>query len=429
MSTRPDRRGAGSGRSTAARPCTASLLSPRTSGGPSCRPERWRRGDRGFSLVEVLVALVLAAVGCVVIYQVLSMAEQRKRSTTGGGDAQVQGNLALLALERDIASAGWGLSNLPPGAFGCPLSVGGTAVPLFNVWATDGGADANGLPLPDTLTVIAGNSPLMTNVVTYTSLSGGQLAIATGPIGFRLNVNGKTDYALVADGLSPGKCVLTRVIGTTAMSAAGAAGSATANPGITTADLTSAGLAATGSVANLGDVPRIVRWSIADNGQLVSQLLQPGGVAGTTTPVADGIVNLQVQFGFDANANGRIDDATEWFNPNDPGFLPATQPALYARVMAVRVAVLSRSAQYEKGGVYFADGAARTATATTDRATIADTNRPAIPWTGAAFHIGTAASVSATEVSPADPGNPDDWRNYRYRVYATGLVPLNNVWK
>ncbi len=382
-----------------------------------------RRGQRGFTLVELLVGMVLAAVGCVVVYQVLAISEQRRRSTTGGGDAQVQGNLGLLSLERDIASSGWGLTGLPTAAMGCPLTVAGQVVPLFNVWAIDGGLDADGLPLPDTLTVIAGNSPLMSNVLAYSALAAGTMAIATGPVGFRLNVNGKTDFALLADGLGPGRCAVSKLLATTPTGG-------TSPPGITVADVSASGIAGTGALANLGDAPRIVRWSIADTGQLVSQQLTPGAVAAPApVAVADGIVNLQVQFGFDANANGRIDEATEWFNPGDAGFLPAQgSPALYSRVMGVRVAMLARSGQYEKGGVYFAPGAGNTATAVNDGATIPEANRPTMPWNGLKFHIGRAASVSAAEVTPASPGNPDDWRNYRYRVYATGLVPLNNVW-
>lgn len=391
---------------------------------PRCRPGRGRPTDsRGFSLVELMVALVLAAVGIIVIYQVVALAEQRKRSTVAGGDAQIQGNLALLALERDLASAGWGLVGTSPASWSCPLQLGTVSVPLFPVWATDGGLDPAGQPLPDTLTVIAGNSPLLGSVSSYKGTGAGVTTLSWGNAGFRYALAGKTDYVLLTDGVaSAGHCLLTPLTGV----GPGSAGT------ITTVDLATTALATAGQVANLGDVPRVVRWSVADNGQLVYQQFAGATATGAVMPAADGIVNLQVQFGYDANLNGRIDDATEWFDPAAPGFLPATQPLTYPQVMAVRVALLARSGQFEKGGVYVPSGQAGTsATPVSDARSLNEAQRPVVPWTGLAFHIGTPASVSAAEVPAAQSGTLDpttDWRYYRYRAYASGMVPLNLLW-
>jgi type IV pilus assembly protein PilW len=383
-----------------------------------------RRAQGGFSLIELMVALVLAALGIIVIYQVVSLAESRKRSVVAGGDAQVQGNLGMLGLERELASAGWGLAGLSAGSFGCPLPVGSASVPLFPIWATDGGVDGAGLPRPDTLTVITGNSPLMSSVANYTATSGGTTTVTRSIAGFRYTAGGTIDTVLFADGLATaGHCLLTPLTG---VSTAGTGS-------ITTVDLATTLLATAGQVANLGNLPRVVRWSIADSGQLVYQQLAGPAADALPVPAADGIVNLQIQFGFDANRNGQIDEATEWFDPGDPRFLPASQPSTYSYVMAVRIALLARSGQYEKGGVYLPAGQNPGSGASpSDPRTLTEAQRPVMPWTGTAFHIGTPASVSAAEVSASQAGGADpvsDWRNYRYRVYASGVVPLNLVWR
>ena len=64
----------------------------------------------GFSLVEIMVALVIGMLGIIVMMQVFAMFEAQKRTTTGGDDAISSGSIALYSLQRDIQHAGWGIS-------------------------------------------------------------------------------------------------------------------------------------------------------------------------------------------------------------------------------------------------------------------------------------------------------------------------------
>jgi len=84
------------------------------------------KANAGFSLVDVMVGMVIALLGVIVIFQVFSVSEGIKRTTTSGGDALQNGATALFALERSLKEAGYGIfssTNLPP----LPADPAGTA--------------------------------------------------------------------------------------------------------------------------------------------------------------------------------------------------------------------------------------------------------------------------------------------------------------
>lgn len=102
------------------------------------------KAHAGFSLVDVMVGMVIALLGTIVIFQVFSVSEGIKRTTTSGGDALQNGASALFALERSLKEAGYGLfssTNLAP----LPADPAGTA-PVTIV----PGAAAN---LPDSIVI------------------------------------------------------------------------------------------------------------------------------------------------------------------------------------------------------------------------------------------------------------------------------------
>ena len=80
--------------------------------------------QKGFSLIELMVGLVIGLIAALVISNVLTRYEQQKRSTTGSSDAQTNGAIALYNIQRDMEGAGWGLptfeETLSP--YLCPLS-------------------------------------------------------------------------------------------------------------------------------------------------------------------------------------------------------------------------------------------------------------------------------------------------------------------
>ena len=84
------------------------------------------KAHAGFSLVEIMVGMVIALLGIIIIFQVFSVSEGIKRTTTSGGDALQNGASALSALERSLKEAGYGIfssTNLAP----LPADPAGTA--------------------------------------------------------------------------------------------------------------------------------------------------------------------------------------------------------------------------------------------------------------------------------------------------------------
>ena len=63
----------------------------------------------GFSLVELMVGLVIGLLATLVIIQVFSTFEGQKRSTSGSSDAQTNGSIALMSIQRNVQMAGYGL--------------------------------------------------------------------------------------------------------------------------------------------------------------------------------------------------------------------------------------------------------------------------------------------------------------------------------
>jgi len=94
-------------------------------------------GQRGFTLVEVMIGLLIGLVGIIVIMQTFAVSEGYKRTATSGTDAQVNGSLALYLLEREIRLAGFGMNSLVP--TGC------TVVRIWND-KTGTGADMRMVP-------------------------------------------------------------------------------------------------------------------------------------------------------------------------------------------------------------------------------------------------------------------------------------------
>jgi type IV pilus assembly protein PilW len=152
-------------------------------------------------------------------------------------------------------------------------------------------------------------------------------------------------------------------------------------------------------------------WSVAD-GFLKLGATDIGGDA-SAAAVADNIVSLKAQYGFDTRVGTAFDpdagmQVTQWSNTmiDADGSAVAGDAGDWQRIAAVRLAVVARSQ---------AAGAACSAT----------TDKPV------AFALAAPSGVAAVPVTidVAVAGDPVDWHCYRYRVFET-VVPLRNAsWK
>jgi type IV pilus assembly protein PilW len=170
-------------------------------------------------------------------------------------------------------------------------------------------------------------------------------------------------------------------------------------------------------VFNLGPASSLAfrTWSV-EGGFLRLRATDLAGAGAASQPVADNIVSLKAQYGFDTRPG-------ELFQPEQGLRLGAWSGAMidadgdgvaggagdYQRIAALRIAVVARAKNPERP-----DPATGRCTATTAAPTVFATqdaeNNGAVP----------------VQVNVAVAGDPVDWRCYRYRVFET-IVPLRNA--
>ncbi len=361
-----------------------------------------RRRSRGVTLVEIMVGVAIGLIGTVAIFQAVGAWSRHTQTTSAGADAQVAGTLALFSIERDVKAAGHGFGTAATAVMGCSV----TSVlpgPAFNLRPIDIQQGAGGAP--DTISILYGNSPFFVDEGTFTS-STATTKTLTRRSGFR-----RGDVAVVAGpGAGPGSapCELIEITDDTnadGLTVDHAVGNySNFYTGAVVASRFNGVAAppafAAGTIYSLGPQPTLNVWSIA-GGRVLSRTEQ--FAATPPIPVAEGVVNIKAEYGVDLNNDGQIANA-EW---------QTAAPADFRTVLAIRVAVLVRSRQFERNP----DSSSTTAAPVT----------PNVPtyfaYTGAKPFLMT--NVDGT-VDTNVPGDPNNWRHYRYRVYER-VIPLRNL--
>ena len=376
------------------------------------KPMHAKPSQRGFSLVEILVGIVIGMVGLLVIFKTVAIWDTHTRSTVSGGDAQVAGTLAMFNLERDIKQAGLGFGRAPSATMGCNVTgydAVGSRNLSFSLRPVQITVDAAGGP--DTVTVLAGNSSFFVDNARVlgatattkqfkdtTGFRKGDVAVLAPATGSACELIQITDRTLDALTVSHG---VASYVPDIAYQPANPASAAMPRYNVSTG--TTGTYAPGGTMFNLGNAPQLNIWSVT-GGRVLSRLDAMQGA--TAVEVSDGVINMKAQYGIDANNDNIISDS-EWVT---------TTPTDWTRVRAVRVALLVRSSQFEKPLAANSASVARPATPTA--------NNPA--WAGGNFVMTNVdATRSADSYSDADV-LPANWRYYRYRVYEK-VIPLRNM--
>ncbi|MEY8879166.1 MAG: PilW family protein [Leptothrix sp. (in: b-proteobacteria)] len=370
------------------------------------------RPVRGVTLVEMMVGMVIGLLAVLVIAQVALVYEGQKRNTTSGADAQVNGALAMQTLQREIQLSGFGITS--GGGAGCELrGKRGTVVPPWN-----------GQPMVPVRIVSTPNAALgspVTLVVMGSNQRGSTLPI-------RVTVTHKRDDArfTVDARTNLGNATGDLMVVVPPLPAAGAAFSTWCSVFNISATPSADGIphavdATTGAWNHDGTdpiFPGATSGADAYFGSAVdsaSQLINlgtltyreyslVGGASGAslqlrsanaTTAAWDAaetlfpqVVNLQAVYGIDT-----LTTAAPYRNADTWTATSPTTPDGWNRVIAVRVALVTRSSQYEKTEVTAAEP-----TWLPDGATI----------------------------TPLKVDHLTDWKHYRYRVYEA-VVPLRNM--
>jgi type IV pilus assembly protein PilW len=399
---------------------------PRRSNSAALRlPNRRPRLARGFTLVELMVGVLIGLLASLAVTQVMVGSEGQKRSTTSGSDAQVNGALALAALQRAIQPAGYGFAASPT-ALGCTVTAVFNGKPIRD-------PDNHVPDFPITLAPV---------VITQDPDHPG-----AAPDQIRVLASGKTSYSVPLRIVSPGYDPANAATNTQfpVASVAGVAGpyptsgtvtapgdlmlavvssstpceifQVTSNPGanalVYRADQSAAWNAAgfpAGAypdgafLVNLGPIVDAT-YSIGTQSLRVTSLKI---AAATSTPSYDGptelfpnIVNLKAMYG---KGTGGVVDTWDNVTP--------TTNADWQKVVAVRLALVARSAQYEKEEVTPANPQWDVGTAIAVTGTVACTT-------------GSSKCLSLHVDNLANPSDTD-WKHYRYKVFDT-VIPLRNM--
>jgi type IV pilus assembly protein PilW len=264
--------------------------------------------QRGFSLVEIMVALVIGMIVTIVITQVMSFYGNQKRTTSGTSDAQTSGTLALYSIQREVQQAGYGLPLFD--TVNPPLKCNLADIAMATIVA---GAAS------DTVTVRYGDSTVAGIPVSMQAGSMGNAATVNTTIGCKVG-----DDVLVTKGAL---CNLTKVNGIAASNVTLAGASANVD--------------ADSSLSCLGRW-RTVQFSVVAN-QLVRTESAPG-VAPVAVPIGSEVVLIKAQYGLSATANGSATD-------NVVVLWSSAAPADRNQIKAIRVAVVARSVLLEKNVV------------------------------------------------------------------------------
>ena len=340
-------------------------------------------GESGFSLIEIMVGMVIGLLAIIIMMQVFAVSEERKRTANAGSDAQNSAVIALDGLQRHIGQSGYGfaLTRL----LGCNLQLPfGAPVPLAPVIIN-----------PAVAVIPAGDANTDTLLISY-GLGNDQ------PEGYNLDTAGLTgpNHKIIGTGMlrvgdrviaAPAACGATTLVLGTVQTVG------VPNPSDVTVTSSTTGT----GLFNLGATPRFLAYAVRNGNLVVCDYMAANcgdaTAASLANPaiwrlVAENIVSLRAQYGRDTS--GPMDGTVDAYNRTTP-----TTACLWARTPAIRLALVARSAQFEKDAV----------------TTVAPR------WAGS----DSAVPLSAQPIN-IDLSGDANWGNYRYRVFET-VVPIRNV--
>lgn len=362
----------------------------------------------GFSLVELMVGLVIGLLATMVIMQVYSAFEGQKRSTTGTADAQTTGSVALYSLQREIQLAGYGLPLFDEQ--NSPLRC--AAVPTVD---HDNSAGTPNIRL-DALDIIDGGAApgaSDTVVVRYGTANGGgapTCVTSNGAVQPEYDVNSNM-------GCANGDVVM-MITGTNCFATTVDDNNLVDTKKIT---LKSSDLGVSRGVCGPGvtKLSCLGRWNefTYQVDVAAAQLTRQAGNEAAPSPLADGIVNIQAQYGISITPDNN--QVVQWVEPVGAwasGAIGNTSANCDAGVSnrncikAIRLAVVARNGLREKEVV--SNGCSSITAAN--------------PTGLCAWDATSAAPLVVSSAPPIDLSNTADWNHYRYSVYET-IIPLRNI--
>lgn len=342
------------------------------------------RRPAGFSLVEIMVALVIGSLAAIIMLQVFALSEERKRSTTGAGDSVGNGAIGFHQMQRDISHAGYGfgatsvfhcnvLWTLPSGGnIGTPVRLAPVAINPGT--AIIPAADAN----TDTLLVMFGNANGQPQGNPILGQSGSTYTVQM-PSSFAVG-----DQVIAAPSACTSNLVLDRITATT------------------TSNVTAATSGAGTALFNLGQSPSVLAYAIrGGNLTVCDYMANDCGVAANAgnpaiwVPIAHNIVSMKAVYWRDTSMPMDGIPEAGAHDQTAPGSACA-----WARISALSLALVARNGEFSK-----------------DVVTVA---APTWSENAAAPIVGTSGTLGPN--TAAD----EPWKHYRYKTFEA-VIPMRNV--
>jgi type IV pilus assembly protein PilW len=398
--------------------------------------------QRGFSLIDVMVGIVIALIAVLVIYQVFDISEGIKRNATGAGDAQQNGMLSTFLATLQLANAGANISvNTDPGDTNnlgvCPTAdISSMLRPIpviIKAGATDIDSDSFFVNYGSSERVVTPVALDTNTAATAFDGNGATGMVVQSPLGFRANdvfilLNPSTSKCAwsVVSSVDPGPSV-----------AGDGPGPADKNGDVTIKyrdpdPATGVTFDSSSSLINMGPAPRRVRFDVdATQGSLpdgttpigplrstemfyvdtdAGNKTRPFASTGTPVPIANNVVLMKVQYGIGDAGTGYLQKwvaaSGDWAYDS---VLAQTDLKILSQIKAIRIALVVASESYDK-------------CAYADKCPDPTTNKFTYTLFSQCDDLPCPDPITGS-LDPT-PGKG----NYRYRVYET-VVPLRNaVW-
>lgn len=353
----------------------------------SSNTARLRERQRGMTLIELMVGIVISMLLSLAVFTLMSVSESRKRTTTSTNDINQTGNYAIYLLDKLVRGAGSGLGQAADYAFGCKLlaAKGTQLLPRTQAlpapFADINTGAANVFRLAPVLIAQGQTRPMISNrasdaLIVMSSASG----LAPVPVPFAetateaaLNLVSTMNFSagdlvLLADSQpseatgGPADCLVEQVA--SSFSTGGATSTLPLGGDYYTTGVTGTGPTTYrdkyGRALPLGNVltgntPAFLMIGVGDHNTLYSyDLLQT--TAAPLTPIVDSVFEMHALYGVDTNGDGKID---KWVSPTTSSGYglstlmdgSAAATGLLRQIRAVRVGLIMRTSLPEKEAV------------------------------------------------------------------------------
>lgn len=327
----------------------------------------------GFTLIELMVAIVIGMLLLAVIASVLVTSEGNRRTLTGVNDVNQAGNYATFMIDQWVRSAGSGFAQTASNGYGCPIAAAKSSsqilpatsslpAPFASLDTTFRLAPVLIAPDKTTPSVSGKTSDVL---IVMEGASGGAeyyMTTQTNPTASDLTLKNTYAYSgndlllLVdqLDGSSVRTCAIDQV--TSGFTAASSTTSLTLAGTYHSIGSTLTSMSDSVQVTTIGNIsnsnpPTFMAIGVGDNNVLYAyDLLQTS--SSPLLALAEGVFEMHALYGVDTDADGVIND---WVSPSSDTYAysaltdgSSTATGLLQNIKAIRLGLILRSPLKEK---------------------------------------------------------------------------------